>query len=141
MAPTVQKGDLIMGDMRSFRKGRARDGEIVLLRSPSDRNVILIKRIMATGGETISGRDGQIWRNGSVINEPYVQHTGGAPYELTNFGPITLPAMKLFVMGDDRDISLDSRMPEFGLVDESALLGRALYVISAAHTRDGERLP
>jgi signal peptidase I len=140
MAPAVQKGDLIMADMHSYRYRQPQDGEIILFRSPNDRNVILIKRVIAVGGETIASKDGTIWRNGSPIDEPYARHPGDAPDELMNFGPITIPANRLFVMGDDRDISLDSRAPEFGPVADSAVLGKALYVISAANSRDGERL-
>lgn len=140
MAPAVQTGDLIMADMHSYRHHPPHDGEIILFRRPGDQKTILIKRVVAIGGETIASKDGTIWRNGSPINEPYVRHTGGALHEMMDFGPVTVPANHLYVMGDSRDISLDSRAPEFGTIDESAVLGKALYVIKSADNRDGVRL-
>lgn len=138
MAPALLDRDLIMADMHSYRHRRPHYGEIILFRKPADPALILIKRVIATGGETISCKDGTIWRNGSPINEPYVRQSGGAPEEMMNFGPITIPANELFVMGDSRDISLDSRAPEFGPIPESVVQGKALYVITSAHSRDGE---
>jgi signal peptidase I len=102
--------------------------------------VILVKRLIAKGGDTITSIHGDVSLNGVALNESYVQHTDDPTDELMNFGPLTIPPHKLFVMGDNRDISLDSRMPEFGLVDESAILGKPLYIITPAHDRSGERL-
>ncbi len=83
---------------------------------------------------------GAVSRNGRYLDEPYVEHIGDTTDQLMNFGPVTIPAHKLFVMEDNRDVSLDSRMPGFRLIDESAVLGKALYIITPAHDRSGERL-
>jgi len=140
MERTIQEGDLLMADMRSYRHHEPADGEIILLKSPETPGVIVIKRLIAKGGDTIASVHGAISLNGVALNESYVQHTDDPTDELMNFGPLTIPPHKLFVMGDNRDISLDSRMPEFGLVDESAILGKPLYIINPAHDRSGERL-
>jgi signal peptidase I len=83
---------------------------------------------------------GNVSLNGTDLNESYVEHTGEPTDDLMNFGPLTIPPHKLFFMGDNRDLSLDSRMPEFGLIDESAVLGKALYIVTPAHDRSGEPL-
>jgi signal peptidase I len=140
MERTIQQGDLLMADMRFYRHHPPTDGEIIIFKSPETPGIILVKRLIAKGGDTIMSLHGTVSVNGVVLGEPYVEHTGDAPDELMNFGPLTVPQHKLFFMGDNRDISLDSRMAEFGLVDESAILGKALYIISPGHDRSGERL-
>ena len=140
MERTIQEGDLLKADMRFYRHHEPADEEIILLKSPETPGVILIKRLIARGGDTITSVHGAVSLNGVALNESYVQHTDDPTDELMNFGPLTIPPHKLFVMGDNRDISLDSRMPEFGLVDESAILGKPLYIITPAHDRSGERL-
>ncbi len=70
--------------------------------------------------------------NGQMITEPYVQHTSPNPLDWTiNFGPITVGNRKYFVMGDNRDVSLDSRWPAFGLVDRESIAGKPLYVFGS----------
>jgi signal peptidase I len=76
--------------------------------------------------------------NGSAVDEPYVQHRGDAPTWMNNFGPFTVPAGELFVLGDNRDISLDSRSPEFGLVAVDSVVGWPLYVFGS--DRPGKRI-
>ena len=83
---------------------------------------------------TIDGRSGVVIVNGIELSEPYVQHNGNPMPLQTDFGPIVVPAGKLFVMDDKRDISYDSSIPGFGLVDVTDVLGKPLY--SYAPRRD-----
>lgn len=140
MERVLERGDTTMADMAFFRTHPIARGEIVLLKNPKAPGVILVKRVIAMGGDTITGKDGQIIVDGKVLDEPYVEHNGNPPEEMVNFGPITIPPHKLFVMGDNRDVSLDSRTPEFGLVDESSVLGKPLYIIRLGHKRLGKPL-
>jgi signal peptidase I len=123
----VMLGDRVMVDRRYYEKNPPRDGDIAILMNP--QGYYLIKRIVARGGETIESRAGKILLNGKPLNEPYVSHFGHAPPEIDNFGPLAVPAGKLFVMGDNRDVSLDSRSPQIGPIDVSALRGKALYTV------------
>jgi signal peptidase I len=140
MEVTIQEGDELIADMRSYRGASPARGSIIILHSPKDASIFLIKRLIAVGGDTIQGSNGKIFLNEKPLNEPYIEHTGDPPDELVNFGPVTVPPHKLFVMGDNRDISLDSRSEEFGLVDESAVMGKPLYILKAGHDRAGEPL-
>ena len=68
------------------------------------------------------------------MNEDYIQQAlpvlRGNEWK-DGFGPMKIPFGKCFAMGDNRDVSLDSRSPDFALVDESSIIGKALYVLSS----------
>ena len=120
-----------MTDAHAYRHMQPAHESIIVFNRPNERGVLVIKRVIAIGSDTIRSVNGQIYLNDKILNEPYVSHTGGATDDMMNFGPIKIPPGKLFVMGDDRDISLDSREVGFGLVDDSDVIGGALYVFSA----------
>lgn len=126
MHPTISAGDKFVTDTRYYRNQPERRGDLVLLRT---QDAVTVKRIIAIAGDNIQGKDRQIFLNGEKQDEPYIQHEFGAGVspQLDNFGPVTIPAGKYFVMGDNRDLSLDSRTASFGLVDASAIVGKLLY--------------
>jgi signal peptidase I len=136
MEPTIQKDDRIVVDTRAYRASLPQYQDVIVFRRTDD---FAVKRIIAMGGDTIEGRAGQILLSGNLINESYVEHSkaqrrleASGDDWMQSFGPITIPPNKYFVMGDNRDVSLDSRSPTFGLVDRSAITGRVLYVSNAA---------
>ncbi|MCU1380987.1 MAG: signal peptidase [Acidimicrobiales bacterium] len=95
--------------------------EAVLLREPQPEEYI--KRVIGLPGETVQGKDGWVWVNGRKLIEPYL-----APGVVTsNFGPETIGPGRLWMMGDNRDHSSDSRM--FGQVDARTVVGRAVVRI------------
>jgi signal peptidase I len=102
--------------------------------------IYLMKRVIALGGETIRSSDGQIFIDDQPILEPYALHSGNATTDLNNFGPLKIPTGKLFVMGDNRDISLDSRSPEVGPIDQASLAGRPLYTLAGFKGRTYKHL-
>ena len=94
--------------------------ESVALRDPGDRE--LIKRVIGLPGESIEGRDGHVYIDGRRLIEPYL-----AGNVVTNdFGPVGIPDGRLFVMGDNRTNSHDSRFPDIGTIDVDTLVGRAI---------------
>jgi len=127
MEPMLFDHDYLVVDADYYRhEAVRRDDLVVFSRKDSD----WIKRVIAIGGDTIEAKDRRLLLNGQVLDEPFVQHKEvlGKDKELDSFGPVTVPAGKYFVMGDNRDVSLDSRVAGFGLVDGGAIVGRPLYV-------------
>lgn len=127
MQPTIYVGDLLMYDKTYYvHQPIARNDLVMVLRN----NELTVKRVIAIGGDTIEARDRQIFVNGKLLDEPFIEHIEApGPYpELDTFEPIAVPEEKYFLMGDNRDISLDSRTAEFGMQDASAIVGRPLYV-------------
>ena len=100
-------------------------GDIIIFEYPNDPSVDYIKRIIGTPGDTIEVRNKQLFRNGEPVKESYIRFTEPDRIQPVrdNFGPITVPADKYFVMGDNRDNSMDSRF--WGLVDRSAIRAKA----------------
>ena len=126
MEKTIMKGERILVDLHSYRTNAPRVGDVVVFRK---EGLFVIKRVAAASGDTIEGKEGAVFLNGGPLQQPYVQHLGNPPAQLNNFGPLTIPPRELFVMGDNRDVSRDSRMPDFGLVDEKSVIGKALYIL------------
>lgn len=109
-----------------YRSSKPSRNDLVFFRV---RDGVTVKRVIAVGGDRIEGKDQQVFLNGEILDEPFIQHiygTGRAP-EQDNFGPVQVPVGKYFVIGDNRDLSLDSRFAEFGLVEGDKIMGRPLY--------------
>jgi len=118
----------------SFREPQR--GDIIVFKYPKDPKRDFIKRVIAVGGDVIEGKNKVIYLNKEPIEEDYIQHTDMNINLLQrdNFGPIQVPDGKFFVMGDNRDASLDSRF--WGFVDQKEILGKALIIY---WSWDGER--
>jgi len=128
MEKTISRGEHVVVDCHFYR-GRApeRRDVIVFLKD----SVFFVKRVVAISGDSVEGKNGIVLINGQPIDEPYVQHNGSPPPGLNTFGPMIVPAGKYFVMGDNRDVSLDSRSPEFGFLDSTSVVGKSLYVFGS----------
>jgi signal peptidase I len=140
MEPTLPQGDFFMIDASYYHHRPVIRDDLVIIRKGDYRTV---KRVIAVGGDTIEGRDQTILLNGETLNEVFIEHTSpnGTNPELDTFGPVSVTAGKYFVMGDNRDVSLDSRTPDFGLVDAKAIVGKPLYIYrSHVKGRAGKKL-
>lgn len=103
-------------------------GDVIVFRYPEDPSLDYIKRVVGTPGDVLQMRDKVLYRNGVAVNEPYVRHSqpGVMLPRRDNWGPITVPADKYFVLGDNRDDSQDSRF--WGFVDRTAIRGKAWII-------------
>lgn len=106
-------------------------GDIIVFKYPEDTSRDFIKRVIGVGGDVIEGRDKQLFVNGQLQIEPYVQHADSGMHSpdqdhRDTFGPIKVPEGKYFLMGDNRDFSYDSRF--WGVVDREEILGKALVI-------------
>jgi len=130
MEYTVFVGDYMMADTRCYRSRAPAQGEVVIFKT--EDNFLSTKRVIAVSGSTIQGRNGLVYVDGAQLNEPYAHHRPAMqsfePWQ-NNFGPITIPPGRIFVMGDNRDFSLDSRSPDVGPVDIKDVVAKPLYVV------------
>lgn len=115
--------------MPGFKKPQR--GDIIVFKYPEDPKRDFIKRVIAVAGDTVEARDKIVYVNGSELVEPYTQHVdpetrprGTDPRD--NFGPTIVPKESVFVMGDNRDQSYDSRF--WGFVDMSQIKGNAVVI-------------
>jgi len=140
METTLLTGDQFVIDKNSYRHQPVARNDLVVMRRKDYQTV---KRVVALGGDTIEGKNRQILLNGQLLDEPFIQHAlrPGSNPEQDSFGPVTIPVGKYFVMGDNRDLSLDSRAPDFGLIDAQAIVGKPLYIYrSPTKGRVGKKL-
>ena len=127
MVPTLRNGDkLLVSNL--FYTPEA--GDVVVFKTDSyDPDKALVKRVIATEGQEISidFDNGIIYIDGIPIEEYYINET--TTTKLDFIGPKTVPEGCLFVLGDNRNASTDSRKKEIGMVDTRMLLGKAYYVL------------
>jgi signal peptidase I len=126
MSPTLQPGELFVSGSWRYDHHAVAVGEIVVLERPEKPGVKYIKRVIAIAGDRIELRDGVLYRNGLQVAEPYL-HTpipyGGSPRSV----PVsTLGPGLIYVMGDFRDNSMDSR--QWGPFPTASLRGRVQYI-------------
>lgn len=116
-----------------------RAGDIVVVQTDTYGPEPLVKRVIATGGQTvdIDFERGIVYVDGVALDEPYI----AAPtYTREDFkGPLTVPDGCLFLMGDNRNESTDSRRATIGTVDERCVIGKVLFVLFPAPGSDGSR--
>jgi signal peptidase I len=148
MLPTIEVNDRVMISKLNYQFADPERGDIVVFISPFNdeidnesfidsvvRHVLeavgirtasaddLIKRVVAVGGDTVEVKGGYLIVNGLQINEPYLMSQGPMP----DFGALVVPPESVFVMGDNRAVSYDSR--KFGAIPEDDLLGEAVVRI------------
>jgi signal peptidase I len=129
MEPTIAKGDRLFAEKVTYYFGEPVRGEIVTFDDPTNDDRVLIKRCIATGGQTIDLRDGKVIVDGIILDEPYTHDKPTLPLDpmpgQSITYPYTVPKGSVWMMGDNRTNSLDSRY--FGPVPSESLIGKALF--------------
>lgn len=124
MYPTVEDQSLVLMNKVSYLIEEPEVGDIVVFKShvytDSGEGKLLIKRVVGIEGDRISIVDGKLLRNGETISEDYIN----LPEQHDNMEEIVVEEGKLFVLGDNRGVSLDSRNVVVGQVDIQSILGK-----------------
>jgi signal peptidase I len=146
MEPTLLIGDHILVnkfiygmsipfiDKKFFQFATPERGDVVVFIYPMDESKDFIKRVVAVAGDTVEIRQKKLYLNGSPAEDPHAHFTDSTLYSSTdstarqrdNLGPKTIPPGNIFVMGDNRDRSLDSRF--WGFVDITKVRGKAFMI-------------
>lgn len=131
MLQTLQIGDHILVNKFLYWFTDFQRGDIIVFKYPQDEGRDFIKRIVALPGERVEIQNKQVYVNDKPLTEPYVVHLDPAVFEnpassRDSFGPIVVPPGQLFMMGDNRDFSMDSRF--WGFLDMQKVKGKAVIV-------------
>ena len=121
MNPTLSNNDRILASSTAYT---AVQGDIVIITQPNSFDAPIVKRVIALGGQTVDIKNGKVYVDGEALDEPYVKEQtivkGNICY------PFTVPENCIFVMGDNRNHSTDSRFSSVGVIDERYILGKVL---------------
>ena len=134
MEPALPEGDKLFVDESYYLHHNIADGDIIVFRH---NGLSLVKRVTAIGGEAVEGRGGVLLRNGHALIEPYARYSKESSPVLQTFGVRVVPTDEIFVTGDNRDLSFDSRAPEFGAVKTSDVTGKAAMIYWSKHGAAG----
>ncbi len=146
MKPTLLVGDHLLVNKFLYRFTEPERGDIIVFKYPDDPDRNFIKRIIGVGGDKIEVKDKVVYLNGEKQEEPYTQfitsdiHPAGfSPRD--NFGPVKVPPNSYFMMGDNRDSSLDSRFWQNRFVKRRAIVGKAFIIYWSWRQDENMRIP
>lgn len=104
---------------------KPRRGDVAICKYPQKKTETYVKRIIGIGGDTVEVKGGKVYLNDKEQVEPYIKE----PFINNNYGPTFVPEGFVFVMGDNRNNSMDSRSVDVGLIPLSSVLGRVDAVV------------
>ena len=128
MEPTLYENNYVFLAKQAYTFGEPERGDIIVFKSDlenedSNGKKLLIKRIIGLPGDTVKVEDNKVYLNGELLNEPYIKDQNDVPGEVE----IKVPEGQVFVMGDNRRVSLDSRSEKVGCVNIDDIVGKAFF--------------
>jgi signal peptidase I len=126
MEPTLQAGDYYMIRIDAYRREGPQHGDVVVTKNPDadEERELLVKRVVAVGGDSVAVMEGRVWLNGHLVDEPYLRDQQGVR-ERPVYGVV--PEAHVILLGDNRNASEDSR--DFGAVPADKIIGRVTAVL------------
>lgn len=126
MVPTFHEGNIVLVDKVFYKRGKPERNDIVVVdyRDANQNETFIIKRVVAVGGDHLEIKDNQVYLNGELLQEDYINGTMTNNEDMS----IDIPEGKVFVMGDNRNNSLDSR--RLGYFDfEDDVIGKVFFTV------------
>lgn len=123
MRPTLQHEERLVVNKFIYHVRNPQHGEVVIFRYPKDPSRDFIKRVIGVGGDTVEIKEGHVYVNDEIIREDYILEKTRTEYPKT-----TVPEGTIFVLGDNRGNSDDSRFPDVGFVPLNNVKGKAMLV-------------
>lgn len=123
MHPTLDPGDRLLVNRLAYRFGPVERGDVIVFKAPGDPDIDYVKRVIAVGGDTIEIVGGQVRVNDMPQVEPYVKAV-----DVRHYSERLVPEGKVFVMGDNRADSQDSRFWSDPFVPEEDIIGKAVMI-------------
>ena len=123
MRPTLVNSERLVVNKFIYRFKTPEKGDVLVFRYPKDPSRDFIKRVIGVAGDTIEIKEGRVFLNGQLLNEGYILEKTRGSYPLS-----TVPAGTIFVMGDNRNNSEDSRFRDVGFVPLEMIKGKAVMI-------------
>lgn len=133
MMPSLLPGDNILVNKSAYKEALPQRGDVIVFQYPEDETKLFVKRVIGRPGDVIEVRNQLIYLNGDLFPEDYIQHTDRnilASNPRDNLKAVTVPPDSYFVLGDNRESSLDSRF--WGYVARKKILGKAVLIYFSA---------
>ncbi len=121
MYPTLDNHERLIVNKAVFYLKQPEKGDIIVFNYSANRD--FIKRVVALEGDVVEIKNGRLYVNNQLKEEPYIKN-----YTMVDFGPVVIPEGHVFVLGDNRNNSMDSRDPSVGYIPLENIKGKALLV-------------
>lgn len=122
MNDTIPNNARVIASRLNTKFGKIEHGDIIIFKYPDNNKTIYVKRTIGLPGDVVEGKDGEVYVNGKMLDEPYIKEKIN-----TDFGPYTVPEDSYFMLGDNRLNSNDSRYWRDTFVEDDEILGEVLF--------------